>query len=374
MDKKYNILVVDDDSNNIQLAINILKSNKNYNIIFATNGKDALQSVQEYDFDIIILDILMEPMNGYEVCEKLKNDDKTSTIPIIFLTAKNDEESIYKGFEVGGVDYITKPFFEKEFSSRVSTHLELKRLRDKLEEELKEKDRLMLQQNKMATMGEMIDNIAHQWRQPLSVISTISSNLIFQKETGMQSESKTEVESLQDIVVNVEHLSQTITDFRDFFRPKDKIEFDIHSVVEKTLSLVSKNIISKNITINNLCENIKLEGYDNELIQVLINIINNAIEILENKDIKLVNISSYVDEIYINISVKDTGGGIDNSIIDKVFDQNFTTKEDGTGIGLYMSKMIVKDHFNGTITVQNSKTKIDNKEYLGAEFIIKIKL
>jgi len=374
MDKKYNILVVDDDSNNIQLAINILKSNKNYNIIFATNGKDALQSVQEYDFDIIILDILMEPMNGYEVCEKLKNDNKTSTIPIIFLTAKNDEESIYKGFEVGGVDYITKPFFEKEFSSRVSTHLELKRLRDKLEEELKEKDRLMLQQNKMATMGEMIDNIAHQWRQPLSVISTISSNLIFQKETGMQSESKTEVESLQDIVVNVEHLSQTITDFRDFFRPKDKIEFDIHSVVEKTLSLVSKNIISKNITINNLCENIKLEGYDNELIQVLINIINNAIEILENKDIKLVNISSYVDEIYINISVKDTGGGIDNSIIDKVFDQNFTTKEDGTGIGLYMSKMIVKDHFNGTITVQNSKTKIDNKEYLGAEFIIKIKL
>lgn len=130
-----NILVVDDDLKNIQVGVNILKDQGNYHMIFATSGEQALQRVKETSFDLILLDILMQPMDGYEVCEHLKSDPATRDIPVIFLTAKTDTESLVKGFEVGGVDYITKPFNTHELSARVKTHLELKCYHDKEIEE-----------------------------------------------------------------------------------------------------------------------------------------------------------------------------------------------------------------------------------------------
>lgn len=129
------ILVVDDDLKNIQVGVNILKDQGDYHIIFATSGEQALQRVEETSFDLILLDILMQPMDGYEVCRRLKSDPATRNIPIIFLTAKTDTESLIKAFEVGGVDYITKPFNSCELSARVKTHLELKCFHDKEIEE-----------------------------------------------------------------------------------------------------------------------------------------------------------------------------------------------------------------------------------------------
>ncbi len=129
------ILVVDDDLKNIQVGVNILKDQGNYHIIFATSGEQALQRVKEHTFDLILLDILMQPMDGYEVCRRLKQDKQSRDIPVIFLTAKSDTESIVTGFELGGVDYITKPFNSHELSARVKTHLELKRYHDREIEE-----------------------------------------------------------------------------------------------------------------------------------------------------------------------------------------------------------------------------------------------
>lgn len=103
VDRKINILVVDDDLNNIQVGINILKENKTYHIIFATSGEQALARVRERNFDLILLDIIMHPMDGFEVCRRLQADPETREIPIIFLTAKTDTESIVRGFELGGV-------------------------------------------------------------------------------------------------------------------------------------------------------------------------------------------------------------------------------------------------------------------------------
>ena len=378
MDKKYNVLIVDDDLNNVQLAVNILKQNKDYNIIFATSGKSALERVKEYDFDIIVLDILMEPMDGYEVCLELKNDDKTKDIPIIFLTAKNDEDSISKGFELGGVDYITKPFFEKEFISRVATHLELKSLRDKLVEEIEFKDKLMLKQNKMATMGEMIENIIHQWRQPLSSISTIASGLMIKKEYGIGSiGDKSELEYFQDILRNVNHLSRTIDDFKDFFKKRRIGKFNLKDTVNRSLNLMSKTISQKEVIVNNNIESIIIEGYENDLIQVIINIINNAIDVIDKNDVRVINIDSKIQDQYIVIiSIIDNGGGVDSEIIDKIFDSHFTTKPEdkGTGIGLYMSKKIIKEHFKGELSVKNTIFKYNGTEYMGAKFSIKIPL
>ena len=126
MDLSYNVLIVDDVSDNIKVAMNILDEN-NYNFSFATNGRQALEIIKEKNFDLILLDIMMPELNGFDVCSTLKNNPLTQDIPIIFVTAKADIDSLAKGFELGAVDYITKPFHPAELLSRVSTHLELYR-------------------------------------------------------------------------------------------------------------------------------------------------------------------------------------------------------------------------------------------------------
>ncbi|MGE4544645.1 MAG: HD domain-containing phosphohydrolase [Pedobacter sp.] len=159
----HTILVVDDDLKSIQVGINILKEHKNYHMIFATSGKQALERVKEHDFDLILLDIIMQPMDGFEVCNRLKNDPQTRDIPIIFLTAKTDADSLVQGFETGGVDYITKPFNSYELNSRVKTHLQLKRYHD-LEIEETQKEIILMMGNacefKCIEMGKHIHRVA----------------------------------------------------------------------------------------------------------------------------------------------------------------------------------------------------------------------
>ncbi|MDX1808403.1 MAG: response regulator [Sulfurospirillaceae bacterium] len=131
MELSYNVLIVDDISDNIKIAMNILKGS-NYNFSFALNGKKALEIIKNKRFDLILLDIMMPQMNGFEVCKILKQDPITQDIPIIFLTAKTDIDSITEGFKLGAVDYITKPFYAEELIARVTTHLELYRAKEVL--------------------------------------------------------------------------------------------------------------------------------------------------------------------------------------------------------------------------------------------------
>jgi len=133
MDLSYELLIVDDVSDNIKVAMNILKEN-NYNFSFATDGKQALEIINKKNFDLILLDIMMPELNGFDVCRTLQNDPLTQNIPIIFITAKADIDSLTKGFELGAVDYITKPFHPAELLSRVSTHLQLYRAKKILEQ------------------------------------------------------------------------------------------------------------------------------------------------------------------------------------------------------------------------------------------------
>lgn len=133
MNLKYTILIVDDVVENIQVAMNILKE-ENYEFSFAKNGRDALELMTNNSFDLVLLDIMMPDMNGYEVCKRIKKDTLLSDIPVIFLTAKTDVDSMTQGFEVGGVDYITKPFHANELLARVKTHLELYKAKRVLKE------------------------------------------------------------------------------------------------------------------------------------------------------------------------------------------------------------------------------------------------
>ncbi|MEA1919501.1 MAG: response regulator [Campylobacterota bacterium] len=156
--KESKILIVDDESQFIKIILNILREHENYTLIVATSGEQALKTVKEYDFDLILLDIIMEPMDGYEVCRILQADERTKYIPIIFLTAKNGHVSIAKGFEAGSVDYITKPFFEDELLARVRTHIKLKQHED--EQQMKIDDGVLelqkLNKEIIATQKEVI--------------------------------------------------------------------------------------------------------------------------------------------------------------------------------------------------------------------------
>ena len=242
------------------------------------------------------------------------------------------------------------------------------------EEKLKEKETILVQQSKMAAMGEMLENIAHQWRQPLSVISTISTGLLIKKEYDIEVSKEEEVESLNSINGTTQYLSQTINDFRDFFKPnKEKVLFNLKDCYKKTLNLVNSKFSSLNIEVIESLEDIKLNNLDNELMQVMMNILNNARDILETKDGKrLIFIDICKEDNRAIIKIRDNAGGVPENIIDKVFEPYFTTKHksQGTGIGLYMSHEMVVKHLEGDIEVENTTYYYNDVEYNGACFII----
>ena len=246
-----------------------------------------------------------------------------------------------------------------------------------LEIEKQKKDELFYQQSKMAAMGEMIANIAHQWRQPLSVISTASTGAKLQKEMNCLSDEEF-YSALTSINVSAQYLSSTIDDFRNFFNPSNnKVnEFNIADTFRKTLNLLKAQFVAKDIEIIQNIEECQISSIENELIQVLINILNNARDalILKENQKRLIFIDVYLKENVLCIEIKDNAGGIEEDIIDRIFEPYFTTKHksQGTGIGLYMSKEIIEKHLDGKILVFNDNFTFDNMDYQGAKFSLEI--
>jgi len=244
------------------------------------------------------------------------------------------------------------------------------------EEELRKKDIILTQQAKMAAMGEMIDSIAHQWKQPLSHISMEIANIEVENHFNNLTNDKLN-QSLRNITNSVMYMSDTISDFRNFFKTnKLKEKLYLEKTIDKVLELLKSKLIKKNITVVKNIDHIEISIIENELAQVLINILNNAVDALEeneNKD-KFIIITLEQKNNFIQLSIKDNAGGIPLKIIDKVFNARFTTKEEdkGSGIGLYMSQKIINESLKGKIYVQNSNFTYNSIEYKGAEFIIEL--
>ncbi len=247
------------------------------------------------------------------------------------------------------------------------------------EKALKEQEQILYQQSKLAAMGEMIENIAHQWRQPLSVISSAVTGMQLQKELNIKSDPEDEIKSLVLINQSAQYLSKTIDDFRNFLKT-DKIKSDISikDVIERSLGLLSSKLKNRDINIIKNIEEVSILGIENELLQVFMNIISNAKDALEDKNIdkKFIFIDSLVEGSDVVILIKDNAGGINEEIINRVFEPYFTTKHksQGTGIGLYMSEEIIKNHMEGTISCTNIDYTYDLKEYSGAQFKITLPL
>ena len=242
-------------------------------------------------------------------------------------------------------------------------------------EKLSENEKILVQQSKMAAMGEMLENIAHQWRQPLSVISTSATGIRIKKEMEDLDDNFL-LDSVDLINNSSQHLSKTIEDFREFFRPNRKKEiFDLSEVYNKSLLLVSSKLIHKDIKLIEDISKIKVNGFENELVQVLMNLINNSIDALEKKQgAKYIFVSIYKKDNKAYLRFYDNAGGILKEIISKIFEPYFTTKQrsQGTGIGLYMTEEIITRHMNGKIDVKNITFEYESETYIGAEFTVEL--
>lgn len=363
---KADVMVVDDIPANLQLLEELL-GERGYNVRPLPSGQMALRSARKRPPDIILLDVNMPVMNGYETCVLLKEDPVLRNIPVLFVSAMNEAFDKVKAFQAGGVDYITKPFEINELNARISTHLKIKKYQTQLETyknelELKVQKQcaIMLQQSRLAQMGEMISMIAHQWRQPLSSISTISSTLTMDV---MLDEYKKEFfqERLEMISDLSQHLSSTIDDFRSFFKEsKGKESSSLTKIAEESIKIIKPSFTTTQITLHTLYETSdEINTYPNELKQVVLNLLKNAEDILLEKEIKdpQIWITCYSKEDATCLSIQDNGGGIDKGIIQNIFDPYFSTKKrkDGTGLGLYMSKTIIEEHCNGSLDVINAE-------------------
>ncbi|MCX6052312.1 MAG: hybrid sensor histidine kinase/response regulator [Campylobacterales bacterium] len=422
--KKINvsILVVEDSLTQAEEVRYFLEEN-GYNVDVCNDGEEALAwllSAKKLP-DVIVSDIVMPKMNGYDLCKAIRKDEKLKGLPVILLTSLSEPHDIIKSIEAGANKFLTKPFDHKRLPEVIDElyintqrrsiermemgirlmfsgsdflitadkvqildlllssyeesyykNLQLQESRSALEKlnaeleqrvqertkEVQEKDKIMMIQSRQAAMGDMIAMIAHQWRQPLSIVSMEMNNLRLSVELDEEITKEMLIQYTDDVNQQIQQLSQTIEDFRGYLKPtQDKEEVTIVDVLKKTMNLMQKSLENNNITVEiNNSSQAKISTYPNQLLQVFINIINNAKEILLNRKVEeakvIITINDTKDSIL--ISVCDNGGGIPKEIIGRLGEPYFTTKEtNGTGLGIYMSKMIVLKHLNGNLTWGN---------------------
>ena len=245
--------------------------------------------------------------------------------------------------------------------------------------EIKRKENLLAEQSKLAAMGEMIGNIAHQWRQPLNIISITASSTKLKKEIGLLTD-KILLDSLKLISDTTEHLSNTIDVFKDFLKEdKERSLFNLTQNIQNNISLIETILNEHRIRVElDLDDEIYVYNFSNEFSQALINILHNASDAINSKlkedELRLIKISTKQLKDCVEIDILDNAGGIDKNILDKIFEPYFTTKHkfQGTGLGLYMTHKIIKTSMRGNIQVSNEEFIYDNKKCFGALFKISL--
>jgi len=300
----------------------------------------------------------------YDEKDKKLLDMASSFIALSIHKAQSDTEKLIK--------------LNKELEEANS---QLQRRVDKEIEQSQKKSAIIFHQSKLVSLGEMIHNIAHQWRLPLNTISTIASGLNINMSLGNCTNLDIK-KGLKNIVSAVNHLSDTIDDFRNFYKiDKEKKEFNLKQNILNSLSITSALLNENYIkVITNLDESINLYGYENELKQAILNLIQNSkdaiIKNIPDDKSRLIFIDTKIENGFITIQIKDNAGGIPQRVIEKIFNQGFTTKgeDGGSGIGLYMTKQIIQNHMDGEICVCNEEYIYENHKYKGALFTIKFNL
>jgi signal transduction histidine kinase len=372
--KTASILYVEDEKGIQEQLAEVLQEYCD-ELYLADDGIQGLLQYRQHAPKIVVSDIKMPVMDGIEMVRQIKAMDKDARV--IFTTAFSDYDFLQSAIEMQVDGYILKP-------------IDLERLEEKLtriirdimnEEELEEKERLLVQQSKLAAMGEMISNIAHQWRQPLGAISAMVSAVQVEAAlNGSISEDRIN-ECVHDVQEQTSYLSQTIDDFRHFFSPHNDSEpYHLWEFINRCVGLVKASFDNETIElITEIDESIENMGDPNQLTQALINILNNArdaLKAVEGLQKKLVFLFSVTtgDHDQAVITIRDNAGGIPEAVIGHIFDPYFTTKfkSQGTGLGLYITHTIITRNLGGSIEAVNDVFEHEGETYKGAKFIIKL--
>ncbi|NJL91653.1 MAG: hybrid sensor histidine kinase/response regulator [Coleofasciculaceae cyanobacterium SM2_1_6] len=400
------ILIVDDNPTNLDVISEALKD-AGYKVAIATSGERAIQQAERRPPDLILLDVMMPGINGFETCKHLKSNTKTCDIPIIFMTALTDTDHKVKGFDLGAVDYITKPFQEQEVLVRVRNHLQLSLLTKNLEEQvahqtsaLQATQLQLIQSEKLSSLGNLVAGIAHEMNNPLGFIAAslkqakptfadiIEHLKLYQEQFPDKNEEilnhaeEIDLEySLKDLPKMIDSLEMACDRLRNIsislrtFSRADteyKVDFYVYEGIDSTILILKHRLQAndKRPAIEVITEygNIpQIKCFPGQLNQVFMNILANAIEALEESnqgrsfaEIEVapnrIMIESSIENDQVKIAIRDNGKGMSEDMQGRIFDYLFTTKEvgKGTGLGLAIAKQIVEEKHQGTITV-NSK-------------------
>lgn len=352
MEEKHYVLIVDDIQENLQLIGNILYKN-GINVSSASSGKQALEKVKVKLPDLILLDISMPYMDGFEVCKKLKSEDLTKDVPIIFLTAKSQTGDMIAGLELGAVDYINKPFDPAVLLARVNTHLEL----SKVKQNLIAKNKELVELN--ATKDKFFRIIAHDLRSPLSSLLGGLSVLGYENNQGNPESNMEIVKMLKSSVKKGLKLLNNLMDWSSIQTstfPFQPVDLNLKELIEENVEMLKSLAADKSIVVDcKIDEKVNVFADENMISSVIRNLVSNAIK-FTNPDGK-VDISSRQLDAFQEISVKDSGVGIEKELKDNLFriDKATSTKgtsgEMGTGLGLLLCKEFVEKH-GGEIRVE----------------------
>jgi len=367
--QQYRILVVDDNTKNVQLIASLL-SEKGYDVDYALNGSGALEMVNSEHFDLILLDIMMPEMDGFEVCEKLKQDENNKEVPVIFLTAKTDIESIKKAFKNGGQDYVSKPFNAEELLSRVKTHVQLKVSQDKLrdvnewlDKEVKKKtEELNIANRKLLELdnakSQFLKIISHEIRTPLNGImggiSLLKSNELSEKSMTFIKMLDISTARLLDFSYKALDISQFNMHGKKVIRPEKS---SITKIITKVLKDKEVEFKTKEINhIHSISSDIILNLDHKYFYKCIFNILENAIKFSPEKG--EISLSVEVQNNNVIIEIKDQGPGFEKGfIIDDIgIFESGKHIDKNPGLGLYLSNQIVKAH-GGVIENGNNEDK-----------------
>lgn len=417
---KGTILIVDDNPTNIKVLFDVLDAS-GFKISTAKSGESAIKRLERNIPDLILLDVMMPGIDGFETCRRLKASELTKSIPIIFMTALADTEHKVKGLQMGAVDYITKPIQHEEALARINVHLELRDLTKNLEQrvakrtseltqaiaELQQAQLQIVQSEKMSALGQLVAGVAHEINNPLGCINGNLNHVeeyfkdlsylielyqqnypnpvaeIVEQSDEMELEFLQEdlpklINSMQDATRRIQKIS---TSLRTFSRAdtENKVAFDIREGIDSTLMILKHRLKASDkhpeIEIIKQYGDIPaVECFPGQLNQVFMNLISNAIdaleEAIENNKITTnpaISICIQINKNQVLISIKDNGMGMPEEVKARIFDHLYTTKAvgKGTGLGLSIARQIIVEKHQGGLTCFSEIGK-------GTEFAIAI--
>ncbi len=375
------ILVVDDNPDNLRVLSMMLTEN-DYKVRPAPSGPLALRSAGSRPPDLILLDINMPEMNGYEVCRKLKENPVTAHVPVIFISALDDTADKVKAFKAGGVDYINKPFHLQEVLARVKVHVSLREAQQRLSErnehlqeiigKLEETQQELVETRKMASLGNLVTGIAHEINTPVGVGITSASFLVdvtekieaLLGEGDMKYSDLTKYlgtcrETSQFILTNLQKTGELIQGFKQVSvdqYPEKRIRFNLNSYLRAVMGTLALGREAKKARIRIDCsETLEILSYQDAFEQILTNLFGNAIlHGFHGKEKGTITLEANREEGQLHLLFRDDGAGIEEEILPRIFDPFFTTnKQTGTGLGLHVVFNIITQKLGGSIQCES---------------------